>query len=82
MEPQHQPHKHTMPSYRATIQYAKTEDTSKLLSKEEKNYITQVIGTLLYYGQGVESTMLTALSSLASTQAKSTKETMTKTQYF
>ncbi len=34
--PQHQPHKHTIPTYGATIQYAKAEDTTKLLSKDEK----------------------------------------------
>ena len=36
-EPQHQPHRHTVPSYGATIQYAKAEDTSRHLSKEEKS---------------------------------------------
>ena len=37
-KPQHQPHKHTIPSYGATVQYAKAEDQSQLLSKEEKKY--------------------------------------------
>ena len=49
-EPQHQPHKHTTPLYGATIQYAKAEDSLRLLSKEKKKYIQQVIGTSLYYG--------------------------------
>ena len=48
--PQHQPHKHTIPTYGATIQYAKAEDTTNLLSKDEKKYTQQVIGTFLYYG--------------------------------
>jgi hypothetical protein len=67
-EPQHQPHKHTTPSYGATIQYAKP------LAKEEKKYIQQqqVIGTFLYYGQAVDPTMFTSLSSIASMQAKPT----------
>jgi len=46
---QHQPHKHTVPTYRATIQYAKDDDATNLLSKEEKKYIHQVLGTFLYY---------------------------------
>jgi hypothetical protein len=33
---QHQPHKHTIPTYGATVQYAKPDVTTKLLSKEEK----------------------------------------------
>ena len=35
-KPQHQPHKHTKSTYRATVQYAKAKDTTKPLSKEEK----------------------------------------------
>ena len=81
-EPQHQPHKHTIPSYGATIQYAKAEDSSRLLSKEKKKYIQQVIGTFLYYGRAVDSTMLTTLSSIASTQAEPTEETMANTKLF
>jgi hypothetical protein len=37
--------------------------------KEQQKYIQQVIGILLYYGQAVDSTLLVALSSLASAQA-------------
>jgi hypothetical protein len=36
---QHQPHKHTILTYGATMQYAKAEDVTQLLSKEEKKYI-------------------------------------------
>ena len=79
---QHQPHKHTVPTYGATIQYAKNNDATNLLSKEEKKYIQQVLGTFLYYGRAVDSTMLTALSSIASTQAKPTKETMANIKLF
>ena len=55
---------------------------TKLLSKEEKKYIQQVLGTFLYYSQAVNSTMLTALSSIAFTQAESTKETMDNIKLF
>jgi hypothetical protein len=79
---QHQPHKHTLPTYGATIQYAKDNDATKLLSKEEKKYIQQILGSFLYYGQAVDSTMLTTLSSIASTQAEPTKETMENIKLF
>ncbi len=80
--PQHQPHKHTILTYGATIQYAKAEDKSRPLAKDEKRYIQQVIGTFLFYGQVVDPTMLTSLSAIASTQAEPTKETMIKTHTF
>jgi hypothetical protein len=79
---QHQPHKHTVPTYGATIQYAKDDDATNLLSKEEKKYIQQVLGTFLYYGRAVDSTMLTAISSIASTQAEPTEETMANIKLF
>jgi hypothetical protein len=56
----------------------KTNDTSKDLSKDDKKYIQQVIGKFSYYGRAVDSTMLTALSSIASNQAEPTEETMAK----
>ena len=49
-KPQHQPHQHTIPTYGTTVQCAKPTDTSNPLSKEDKKFIQQVIGTLLYYG--------------------------------
>jgi hypothetical protein len=79
---QHQPHKHTVPTYGATIQYAKDDDATSLLLKEEKKYIQQVLGTFLYYGRAVDSTMLMALSFIASTQAEPTKETMENIKLF
>ena len=44
---QHQPHKHTVPTYGATIQYSKDNNATNLLSKKEKKYIQQVLGTFL-----------------------------------
>ncbi len=76
---QHQLHKHTKPIYSATVQYTKVADTTKPLSKDEKKYIQQVIGTLLYYNQAMDATILVALSSLASAQSTPTKATMQQT---
>ena len=49
-KPQHQPHKHTVPTYGSKIQYTNPEDTSEQLGKEDKKRIQQIIGTFLYYG--------------------------------
>ncbi len=47
-KPQHQTHEHTIPVFGATIQYAKQEDVTEQLPKEDKKYIQQVLGMLLY----------------------------------
>ena len=46
--PQNQPHMHAIATYGAKIQYAKPEDSIELLSKEEKLYVQQVLGTFLF----------------------------------
>ncbi len=81
-KPQHQPHQHSIPTYGATVQYTKSEDTSQRLSPAEKKYIQEVIGIFLYFGHAVNSTMLTALSAIASAQAEPTEETMTCCKQF
>ena len=52
-----QPHKHTVPVYISTVQYAKPEQAGKL-------FIQQVTGTFLYYSRVVNRTMLVTLSSI------------------
>ena len=47
-------------------------------SKEEKTYIQEVTGTLLYYARCVDASMLAALGSLATQQANPTQNTMKK----
>jgi hypothetical protein len=75
-KPQHQPYPHVTPTYGAKVQYAEDDDTSPLLDKMEKTFIQEVIGTFLYYAQCVDSTMLTALGSLATQQGNPTVNTM------
>jgi hypothetical protein len=75
-KPQLQPYPHTIPTYGATVQYAKAADTSPAATKAEQKYIRQVIGTLLYYGRAVDSTIITGLSSLAAAQANPTTHTL------
>ena len=42
-------YQHAIPNYGSKIQYAKEDDSSRLLTKEEKTYVQQVIGTFLFY---------------------------------
>jgi hypothetical protein len=75
---QNSPHPHIIPAYGTKIQYADQPDNSPKLDKEGTKYIQQVAGTLLYYGQVVDTTILPALSSIASEQAAPTEQTMAK----
>jgi hypothetical protein len=75
-KPQMQSHPHTIPTYGATVQYAKATNTSPAATKVEQKYIRQMIGVLLYYGRAVDSTILVGVSSLAAAQAKPTAQTL------
>jgi hypothetical protein len=68
--------------YGATKQYAETIDTSPPLSKEDKKYVQEGVSMFLYYAQCVDSTMLTALGSIATQQANTTKNTMIKVKQY
>ena len=46
------------------------------LDKEDTKYIQAVAGTLLYYGHAVDNTILTALSAVATEQAKPAQKMM------
>jgi hypothetical protein len=73
---------HVVPNYGAKEQYNEVEQDPSPLGKEETKYIQAVVGTLLYYGQAVDSTILTSLSSLATKQAKPTANTMATINQF
>ena len=76
------PHSHTKINYGAKQQFAKEELDEPEVSKEDKKYVQQVLGTFLYYARAVDPTMLVALSAIASEQAKPTKTTMEKVDQF
>jgi hypothetical protein len=76
--PQDQPHQHVKRLYGAKVQQANPLDTSPPLNKAGKKFIQEVMGEFLYLAQAVNSTMLTALSSLASKQVTPTEKTMQK----
>jgi hypothetical protein len=62
-------------NYGAKVQFAAPVDTSTPLTNAEKLKLQQVSGCLLYYARAVDPTMLMALSTLASAQAKGTAAT-------
>ena len=81
-KPQNQPYPHVPIKYGAKVQYAEPTDSSPPLDKDDKKFIQEVTGTFLYYARAIDSTMLTALSALASKQASPTQKTMEKCKQF
>ncbi len=68
-------HPHVKPQYGAKAQYATDDDTSPPLTGKEAKYVQKVAGTLLYYARAADSTILPALSAIATKQANPTKKT-------
>ena len=62
---QNSPYPHTIPDYGNKIQYATDKDNTPKLGNNDTKYIQQVAGMLLYYARAVNSTILPALSSIA-----------------
>jgi hypothetical protein len=72
---QHSPYKCSTPQYGANIQYSEAADITNPLHPKETKKLQEIIGTLLYYGRDVDSTMIVALGTLASAQTKGTQAT-------
>jgi hypothetical protein len=70
------PHEWTEPVYGQKRQMAEEPDSTPLLSPADKTFVQQVVGVFLYYGRAVDLTILTALNSIAETQAAPTARTM------
>jgi hypothetical protein len=70
--PQHSPYKVTTIHYGAKVQRV-DEDNSPPLTTDQIKRIQKIVGTLLYYGQAVDSTLLTALSAIAARQSNGTQ---------
>jgi hypothetical protein len=74
--PQHSPHAWQHPKYGCPTQYIPAPDTSPLLDAADTKHIQEVLKTLLYYAQAVDSTMLAAIGTHTAQQAKGTQHTM------
>jgi hypothetical protein len=73
------PHSWNQPTYGATVQYTDNLDNSPLLPTKSITFVQKIVGTFLYYTTAVNPTMLVALSSISSTQAKATEKTYADT---
>ena len=73
--PQHVPHAWTAFSYGSKVQLTPLADKSKPLNAGGLTRIQQIIGTLLFYGRAIDSTLLVALGTLPAAQSKGTAAT-------
>jgi hypothetical protein len=71
VSPQHVPYKAALIQYGARVQGLEVNTTQPLTPKEIKR-IQDIVGTLLYYAQAVDSTLLAALSAIAACQSNGT----------
>jgi hypothetical protein len=81
-KPQHQPHPHQPIEYGAKSQHSQPDDTSPPLNKADKKFVQEVTGVFLYYARAVDSTMLVALSAIATEQGAPTQNTLKKVHQF
>jgi hypothetical protein len=77
-KPQHCPYAPAPKQYGAKAQAPPPVNISPKLSPKEIKEIQQVIGSILYYAQAVDITVLMALSSIAIEQSKGMTNTMEK----
>jgi hypothetical protein len=78
MQPQHCLFYPQPKQYGSAAQCPIKPDTSPPLSKDDIKQVHCVIGSILYYAQAIDLTVLMALSMIASKQAKGTKSTIKK----
>jgi hypothetical protein len=80
--PQHSPSPWKTVTYGAKIQYADLPDDSTPLTPPEVTRLQEVISTLLFYARAVNSTMLVALGTIATSQTKGTEATAEASTHF
>ena len=78
--PQYCPYEPAPVQYGRKSQELPVEEKSKLLDKEGKLRVQQVIGSFLYYARAVDMTMLHALNSIAAESSKPTERTMERVE--
>jgi hypothetical protein len=79
LRPQHLPHHWHRPNYGVPTQLTPPADESKPLPPGGIQRLQQIIGTLLYYAGAMDPTLLVALGTLGSAQAKGTEATAAAT---
>lgn len=78
---QHAPHKWISPSYGQKTQKPFPIDRSTPLHPTKTKRIQQILGSLLFYARAIDSTLLVAINTIASTQAKPTIMTENAVQH-
>jgi hypothetical protein len=76
---QHSPYPHVKKTYGAKQQFAEY-DKSAPVGDKEKKHIQKVTGKFLWYGRGVDGTILTPLSAIAAKQSQPTVNTINRSQ--
>ena len=66
--------------YGQKLQDVPVKEESKLLDKEGKLCVQQVIGSFLYYVRAVDMTILHALNPIAAESSKPTERTMERVE--
>ena len=77
--PQYTPHAWTKPAYGQKIQFAPQPDKTFHLTTKDQRRIQSIVTKFLYYGRGVDSTMLPALGDIFTAQTAPTETTVKKT---
>ena len=80
-KPQHAPHPATEIRYGRVDQETRPPDETPVLPPKGKKHIQQVVGSFLYYGRAVNTTILNALSTLVRQQTSPTQTTATNTNH-
>jgi hypothetical protein len=73
--PQHSPHAWQRPQYGRQPQMTPDFDDSAILPPSELTHIQEIVGTFLFYGRAIDSTILVALGTIASKKSKGTHAT-------
>ena len=76
--PQHCPFAPPPKQYGSAAQTTEPIDISDPLSAEQIKHLQGIIGSILYYARAVDMTVLMALSTIASRQAKGTEQTLSQ----
>ena len=79
-KPQYSPHHWNQPTYGKTVQMAETDDNLPILDSKNTKFIQSTVGSLLYYARAIDGTILPALNSIATKQARPTENTMNSTK--
>ncbi len=80
--PQHAPYPFTQWRYGKQESNATTLEERKLLDKDKKKFIQQVVGSDLYYGRAIDNTMLPSLNTIALNQSNATEKEEEDVQHF